>query len=104
MSFRRAEWVQVKSRPEDAVFGMVMSGMNRARDHGLTIDSDIATFVSLMFSFAPNFDAQPAIHAVLSDERFSPNERLELLIEQTTDEQWDEAEESYDETAWALPA
>lgn len=66
----------------------------RALTYELTWDESITAFVAIMFVVAPTFDEQPAIRAVLRDERVPPNLRIDALWERTTDEDWDEAEKA----------
>jgi len=96
------DFIQVKDLPENMLVAMVKAGVARARNHGFTLDCDIAAFVSLMFSFAPNFDTQATIQTVLSDQEFTPEERMDMLVELVGEEGWDQAEEFYDESAWGL--
>ena len=95
-----SNWVQVKDLPEEALLRMVKAGVVRARNYGLMLDCDITAFVSLMFAIAPNFDTQANIQTLLSDPEFSPEERMELLVDLATEEDWEQAEQSYDESAW----
>lgn len=63
----------------------------RATKYGLTWDESITAFVAIMFAVAPNFDEQPAIRAVMNDERVPPNLRIDALWPRTSDEDWEEA-------------
>jgi hypothetical protein len=98
----RPDWIPVKELPNEVLFRMVSAGVARARLRGLALDCDIAAFVSLMFTFAPNFDAQPTIRAVLSEGKSQPEEVMDFLLESVGEEDWQQAEDSYDESAWGL--
>jgi hypothetical protein len=63
----------------------------RAVRYDLTWDTSITAFVAIMFAVAPNFDEQPAIRAVMNDERVPPNLRIDALWDRTTDDDWEEA-------------
>jgi hypothetical protein len=79
---------------------MVAAGVARARRHGLTIEDTIGTFVGWMFEFAPNFDEQENIKKMLADESLAPDDRIELIVQATTEADWAQAEAMSDETAW----
>jgi hypothetical protein len=85
--------------PEPLVREMVANGLARARRYGLTWESSLTAFVALMFTVAPNFDEQPAIHRVLMNDRLPPDERFELL-QRIRDRHWRDAQHRYDERAW----
>jgi hypothetical protein len=75
-------------------------GIARARGHGLLSEDAITAFVRLMFDIAPNFDEQTNIARMLKDERLEPDDRIELVLEAASEEDWAEAESLYDENAW----
>jgi hypothetical protein len=88
-------------RDDETLREMVKGGIRRAESHGLTSAEDTTSFISIMFEVAPNFDEQPAIKAVLDDEKFPPEARIERLWSPlVTDENWEEAEKNYNEKAW----
>lgn len=80
---------------------MIRHGIARARSHGLTWESSIGKFVGLMFAVAPNFDEYPPIRAILSNPRVPPNERVALLMDRVTPEQWSGASRRYALPAWS---
>ena len=79
---------------------LVETGVARARRHGLTLEDTIGTFVSWMFEFAPNFDEQEKIKKMLAEESLAPDDRIDLVAEFTTEEDWAQAEALYDDAAW----
>lgn len=80
---------------------MVRQGIERAEKHELTTAEDQTAFISIMFEIAPNFDEQPQIKAVLDDEQFAPEDRIERLWSPlVSEEDWEEAEKNYNEKAW----
>src|SRR5215213_5083858 len=88
-------------RDDETLRAMVKGGIERAENHGFTTAEDITSFISIMFEIAPNFDEQPQIRAVLDDEKFAPEDRIERLWSPlVTDENWEEAENNYNENAW----
>ena len=90
----------IEGIPADSLRDMVRNGIARARSHGLRSAEDLAAFVSVMFEIAPNFDEHPAIRRVLRDESIPVDERFDQLFERVSDEEWEEADRSYDQRAW----
>lgn len=86
--------------PDDLLREMVAGGIARARRHGLTWESSLTLFVALMFEIAPNFDEHPVIRSILEEPTLPPDERLDLLPDRISDEEWEEARQSYDRNAW----
>lgn len=80
--------------------GMITTGIERARSHGLAKPEDIAAFVAVMFEVAPNFDEQREIKAILDDANFPPSDRFYQLFERASDETWLDAEKRYDDLVW----
>jgi hypothetical protein len=91
----------VEGLPIPTLQRMVRTGIARARSYGLTAPEDLLTYVGIMFQVAPNFDRQPAIHAVLVDPVIPPNKKLDVLTEPRFDAAWDEADAAYDPDAWS---
>lgn len=79
---------------------MVKIGIKRAESHGLELIEDIAAFVTIMFEVAPNFDEQEDIKNIFADTNFTASENLTNLWERTSDEAWEEAEQSYKADVW----
>ena len=88
--------------PDDALLEMIRNGIERARGHGLTWETSMGDFVSLMFSVAPNFDEHPLIRRVLEDGRMPVDERVDVLFEIISEETWARAIEDYDPAAWGV--
>jgi hypothetical protein len=87
---------------EKAIEQMVNNGIARARGHGLSWESTLVRYVELMFSIAPNFDQLPQIRSKLRDEFVPPEERLNLVVEQTSYDEWREVTRAYDPMAWGV--
>ena len=79
---------------------LVRCALARARGYGMSWESSLVSFVSLMFVVAPNFDEHPLVRRVLRDETSGPNARIDLLWEEVSDETWDAVELDYDPKAW----
>jgi hypothetical protein len=93
---------EVKDLDDETFLKMVRAGIARARAYGLTWESSITAFVVLLFTVAPNFDSHPLIRRVLLDGQSEPDACFEQLWEQTTDDNWEAAQERYDAAAWGL--
>lgn len=90
-----------KTYDDDALRSMVRVSIKKAERYGFTSADDQASFVSIMFEVAPNFDEQDEIRAVLSEDDLKPSYRLEKLWSNAVPEEaWDKAEENYKEEAW----
>ena len=79
---------------------IVKIGIKRARSHDLERSEDVAAFVALMFEIAPNFDEQEEIKTILADTNYTPTERINQLWKRSSDEAWEEAEQSYKADVW----
>ncbi len=97
---RRSDWVQVSDLPLATLIDMISAGVTRAARYGFDQADDVLGFISLMFSFAPNFDEQPAIHRILDSAGVNDRDRLMLVSEMTSEQEWDEVEDDYNEWAW----
>jgi len=87
----------VESLSDQELLWQVRSGINRARSHGFTWQSSIASFVMLMLRFAPNFDEYPPIRAILDG---TGEKRADRLLTDISGEDWMEVEERYDPRGW----
>jgi uncharacterized protein DUF4123 len=94
----------VANLPKDVFMKRVLVGIDRARRYKFLRKSSVVSFVTMMFDIAPNFDEQPAIRAVLTDPRYTPDLRMDMLIGRTRAEDWNEAESRADAKVWAAAA
>jgi len=92
----------VSELDHDELIEYVSSGVDRAESHGLVMEDAIGTFVGWMFEFAPNFDLQRNIKTMLEYPGLTPEERLDLVAQAATEQDWSEAEAIYDDDAWDL--
>jgi hypothetical protein len=93
---------RVKDCPEDVLFGRIRYALSRGRSYGFKLDYSLTTFASLMFAVAPDFDREPAIQEILSDERIPETYRFDVLVEQTSEEHWASAVRNTDPRAWDI--
>jgi hypothetical protein len=68
----------------------VTAGIARANARGFVQPESVTAYVTLMFLVAPDFDEHPAIARALR-LRGTEAERLRLLFERTSEQDWDEA-------------
>ena len=92
----------VSKIPDETLQFMVTSGIARARNYSMTWESALFSFVSLMFSVAPNFDQHPNIQQVLKDTTIVPDERIDQLWERISEEDWEAVEQNYNPHAWGI--
>jgi len=85
--------------PENSLKEMIRNGIKRAGAHGLTWESSIADFISLMFSVAPNFDEHLLVAQGLKNEQVPVDERVDFLFKIISEEIWETATEGYNPAA-----
>lgn len=90
----------VEEVPEDQLDQLIRLGFRRARALGFDESSTLIRFAVLMFICAPNFDEHPRVRAVLTDRTLTQEQRLDALLQRTTDQDWQEVRERYDAAAW----
>ena len=90
----------VQDIPEDKLYKRVEYGIQRAREYGLTWENNLATFVILMFEIGPGFDKFPAFSEYLTDKTVEPDERMDVLLSETTELDWENAQEASANTGW----
>jgi hypothetical protein len=88
--------------PDEILSEMVRGGIARARAYGITWCSTLVGFVMIMFISAPNFDDHPLLKRILLDNETDPNERLDKLIANSTEENWQAVRQAYDVDAWGF--
>ncbi len=93
---------RVDELPYEDLFLCMKSGVFRARQYGFEDFESIALFVGLMLETAPNFDEHEVIRLGLTDPRLHGADKLELMLETTSDETWQEVIEQHDEQAWSF--
>lgn len=77
-------------------------GVARARDYGFTWQSSLGAFVYLMAAVAPNFDLQPAIHAILVNPAIPIEKRLDSLGARLPAGVWADAEAAASSIGWFM--
>jgi len=97
---REAFFESVEDYSDETLESMVKIGINRAKSHGFERAEHIASFVAIMFEISPNFDMIGSIQSVLTDKSIPDEGKFEQLLGLTTEEDWQEAEKSYDSTVW----
>lgn len=67
-----------------------------SRQYGMNTERSVVTFALHMININPEFHRQEAIQAILQEEDDSPSARLEAIVRDVSDAQWDEAENMTD--------
>ena len=93
----------VTDLPQETLERLVRVGIDKARRFEVTRQSSIAGFVAMMFSSAPNFDANRLCEVLLSDEEKTPDERADEIPNVLSEKNWDTIRHDYDPQAWILP-
>jgi hypothetical protein len=86
--------------PEDKIYKRVEYGLQRGRGYGLTWQNSLSAFVTLMFDIAPDFDRFPEFHKYLTDESVTANERMGILLRETTEVDWENAQGRSGQAKW----
>lgn len=94
---REHQDAEVYRLSDEELRARVEYGIEKARSYRITWEKEVTLFVQLMFSTAPDFDMQDNIWVILTDEFEEPNEKMDYLLDNTTDEDWEEAAENYND-------
>ena len=91
----------VKDIPEDTLYRRVEYGIEQAREkYELTWQNNLVTFVILMFEIGPNFDRFPVFEKYLTDDSVPPDERIFVLLNKTTEADWENARQASSPDKW----
>jgi hypothetical protein len=74
-----------------------------ARSYGLVTERAIAAFMLHMITIHPEFHKQPKIRAILSDSAAPESVRMERLLSEPTDAEWEEATPPGDQRVYWAP-
>lgn len=85
---RSSHKATLKGLTEDKIYKRVEYGIGHARKYGMTWKNNLTAFVTLMFEVAPDFDVSPVFQKYLTDEKIPPDDRMGLLLEDTSEEDW----------------
>ena len=76
---------------EERLLELILEGVERAEGYGLDSDTDVETFVRLLFVVGWYFDRHPFFHDFLTEEDYEPTEKIEYMLEAATEKDWREA-------------
>src|SRR5262245_49870759 len=85
--------------PDEILSSMVRHGIAPARKYGTTWRTTRSGFVARMFISAPNSAHHPLLKRALLDNATDPNSRLEKLIQDSTEQNWEAVRQAYDASA-----
>jgi hypothetical protein len=94
----------VKDLPDAVLLRLIATALQRGQSHGLTWQSTLNAFTTLMFKVAPNFDQHPKIAAALAPDMRPPDFRMLELPGIVTPVEWQQAADVYDPGAWTSSA
>lgn len=97
----RQDHEQVVGQMSDRdLLACVKSAMARGAKYGICDLGPISHFFYLMLSLAPNFDEHPEIQRILKDPQYAQDELVPAVVEETTEETWQDVVERFDAKAW----
>lgn len=100
MQLRTNNKEAVKDMADEQLFKRVAYGIERAKEYEFTWKKDLSAFVTLMFEIGIHFDSYPVFQKYLTDESIPPNERMGTLLRETTEIDWQGAQEDPTQTEW----
>ncbi len=93
---------KVAHLPDDVIYDMVWDSFQKAHTYGIDWQSTLRAYTVIRFVAAPNFDDHPIIKRILNDESVPPNERVDKLWENTTEQNWEAVAKNYNPDTWNL--
>jgi len=97
---RESSHEEVSIHSDETLDKMVRIGIEQARSRDFERIEDIAAFVALMFEISPSFDMTEQIDLYFKDKTVPAEFKIEQLLGRMTEEQWHEAEGTYDARSW----
>jgi hypothetical protein len=91
---------EVNPLPAELLRERVEFCVNRAKGYGITWQSSLLTFVTLMFEVGPGFDQHLQVHHILTDRRFAPNERIRWLFKSLSEQDWRDVKATANNVGW----
>lgn len=88
---------------EDKLNTLVHAGVSKARRYELTQESSMATFVTLMFDVAPNFDEHRLCAVLLGDDEKAPDLRVSEVLSVLSEKNFESIRKDYDPLGWDVP-
>ena len=82
---------------------MVEGGIAQARRHNINLKSEMISFVTTQFLTAPNFDEHPVAKQILAEAVKIGGQCFERVLDEMTDEHWEEVEKNHQPEAWKTP-
>lgn len=84
---------EIQKLDNEALYETIRVGVQKGRALGLTWTSTLGGFVGCLLTVGPKFYEHPAVQAIMSEPKLSPDERFESLAARLSGEQWLEAAE-----------
>jgi hypothetical protein len=83
---------KMKEMPREFLMRMAQDTVVVARSYGLTAEDDIGGFALNMLTINPHFHLQPHIHAILIRQDIAAPDRMERILSDASDQDWNEAQ------------
>jgi hypothetical protein len=91
----------IEGLAEDVIRRRVAGAVSKAKGYGFTWESALVGFVAILFAVGPNFDQHPAFQPALAKSgNTDENERIRGIYRSVTNQDWEEAREFSDDSAW----
>jgi hypothetical protein len=91
---------QSNSLPPKILRERVEAGITHARSYGVTWQSSLLMFVTLMFEIGPNFDRHSSIQPLLRDKSRRPDVRIKHIVNNVSSEDWKRVSEQTNQSFW----
>jgi ADP-heptose:LPS heptosyltransferase len=98
-----------QEHPDDVVdlddkelYRRINIGIKKAVSYGLDDEYSLELFTTLLFTTAPNFYHHALFQDVLKTQDLPSEQRLDYAIEFSTDEDWQEIEDNWNDGIWRL--
>jgi hypothetical protein len=98
--FQRYHLETVCMLPDDVLRKRIAHGIEKGRRYGLRWEYSLTVFVAHMIRINPAFDTHPAIYRELMSSSNAEDEKLEALVANVSEGEWDEAERIGDPEAY----
>lgn len=81
----------VRDLNDEPLVEQVYAGVQKGRSYGLSWDSSLRQFAMLSVLVGPDFDRHRKVRRILADEARPPNERMEVVLAEMKDDEWQKA-------------
>ena len=90
----------IRGLPPPKLDARIRAGLTKGKSYGIRKQYALATFVELMFLVGPDFDTYPPIALVLRRVDIPADQKVDVIVDNTTESQWQGARSRSDPKAW----